>query len=81
MAERKIERGSEEWQFFKEFWIFREKYHDPYGEQEGWYEELTRAGERIIEKYENTDFAKFARDLVFSHFEDIQMKCKKGKSS
>ena len=80
MAVRKIEKGSEEWQFFKDFWTFREKYHDTAEEPDEWYDELVRAGEIIVEKYKNTDFSHFARSLVFSHFEDIEMKCKKGKT-
>ena len=80
MAEKKLEKGSEEWQFFQDLWKFRQKYYIPDNEED-WIVEMMHAGEEIIEKYKNTDFAKFAQNLVFGHFEDIEMKCKKGKRS
>ena len=72
MAEKKLEKGSDEWQFFQDFWKFRQKYHDSDNEPEDWYTELMNAGESIIKKYENTYFADFAKDIVFSHFGDIE---------
>lgn len=72
MAEKKLEKGSPEWQFFMDFWKFHQKYHDSDGEPDDWYTELMRAGESIIKKYENTDFANFAKDIVFAHFGDIE---------
>lgn len=82
MASKKFDKGSEEWQFFQDFWRFRQQYYEA-DNDEGWFVEMMRAGEQIIEKYHNTDFAKFAQSLVLSHFEDIQIrwerKCGKRK--
>ena len=61
MAEKKLEKGSPEWQFFMDFWKFRQKYHDSDGEPEDWYTELMNAGESIIKKYENTYFSGMAK--------------------
>lgn len=82
MAEQKFQKGSEQWQFFQDFWQFRQKYYKPDNEEE-WFIELMNVGEEIIEKYQNTEFAKFAQSLVFSHFEDVEMRCcqkKKGEN-
>ena len=77
MAEKKLEKGSDEWQFFQDFWKFRQKYYDPDNKEE-WIVEMMNAGEMIIEKYKNTDFAKFAQGLIFEHFADIERRCMRG---
>lgn len=76
MAEKKFEKGSEEWQFFQDFWRFRQQFYEA-DNGEDWFVEMMRAGEQIIEKYHNTDFAKFTQGLIFSHFEDIELRCKR----
>lgn len=76
MASKKFEKGSEEWQFFQDFWKFRQQYYEA-DNGDDWFEELMHAGEQIIEKYYNTEFAKFAQSLVFSHFEDVETRWKK----
>lgn len=73
MAEKKFEKGSEEWQFFQDFWRFRQKYYEA-DNDEAWFVEMMHAGEQIIEKYHNTDFEKFTQGLIFSHFEDVQIR-------
>ena len=76
MASKKFEKGSEEWQFFNDYYKFRQQYYEAdNGEQ--WFEEMVRVGEEIIEKYHNTEIAKFVQSLVFSHFEDVEMRWKK----
>lgn len=72
MAENKLEKGSAEWQFFQDFWRFRQKYHDPDGEQNEWFVELARVGEDLINKYKDTDFSYFAQQMVFAHFGDVE---------
>ena len=76
MAEKKLEKGSEEWQLFTDFWKFRQQYYEADNEED-WFEELRNSGEEIIEKYRNTELSKFAQSLVFSHFEDVEMRWKK----
>ena len=76
MASKKFEKGSEEWQFFNDYYKFRQQYYEAdNGEQ--WFEEMVHVGEEIIEKYHNTEIAKFVQSLVFSHFEDVEMRWKK----
>ena len=78
MAEKKLDKGTPEWQFFQDFWKFRQKYYSPDNNEE-WIVEMMHAGESIIEKYKNTDFAKFAQGLIFEHFADIELRIRKGK--
>ena len=76
MASKKFEKGSEEWQFFNDYYTFRQQYYEA-DNGEKWFEEMVRVGEEIIEKYHNTEIAKFVQSLVFSHFEDVEMRWKK----
>ena len=76
MASKKFEKGSEEWQFFNDYYKFRQQYYEA-DNGEKWFEEMVRVGEEIIEKYHNTEIAKFVQSLVFSHFEDVEMRWKK----
>lgn len=70
-----MERGSEEWTFFEEYWKFRKKYHDAENTEE-WFTEMMSVGEKIMEKYQNTDFSQYAKRLVFDHFEDVENRYK-----
>ena len=76
MASKKFEKGSEEWQFFQEFWKFRQQYYEADNEDD-WFVCMMNDGEKIIEKYKNTEFSKFVQSLVFIHFEDVEMRWKK----
>ena len=76
MASKKFEKGSEEWQFFNDYYKFRQQYYEA-DNGEKWFEEMVRVGEETIEKYHNTEIAKFVQSLVFSHFEDVEMRWKK----
>lgn len=80
MAEKKLEKGSAEWQFFQDFWKFRQQYHEPDNEPDDWYTELVHSGDDLIRKYENTDFEKFAKEVVFAHYADIELRRKKGNT-
>lgn len=78
MASKKIDKGSEEWQFFQDFWSFRQQYYDA-DNGEDWFLEMMSVGELIIEKYQSTCFSKFSQELVMSHFEDVQTRWEKIK--
>lgn len=75
MAEKKLEKGSAEWQFFQDFWRFRQQYYEA-DNTDDWFAEMMNAGEQIIQKYKNTEFAKFAQGLIFIHFEDVEIRWK-----
>lgn len=80
MAEKKFEKGSEEWEFFQDLWKFRQKYYTP-DNDDAWVVEMMRHGETIIEKYKNTNFSNFAQGLIFECFTDIDRKIMKGKNN
>ena len=75
MASKKLEKGSEEWMFFMDFWKFHQDYYraDNYDD---WYVEMMNAGEKLIEKYSKTEFSDFARGLVLEHFAEVERKAR-----
>lgn len=75
MAEKKFEKGSDEWQFFQDFWRFRQQYYEA-DNTDDWFTEMMNDGEQIIEKYAKAECAKFAQQLILSHFEDVEMRWK-----
>ena len=75
MASAKIEKGSEEWMFFMDFWKFHQDYYKA-DNCDDWYVEMMNAGEELIEKYSKTEFSCFARGLVFEHFAEVERKAR-----
>ena len=75
MASKKFEKGSEEWQFFNDYYKFRQQFYEAEKEEE-WFQELMKSGETLIEKYSKTNISKFAQSLVFCHFEDVERRWK-----
>lgn len=75
MASKKLEKGSDEWQFFQDFWKFRQKYYDPEDKDE-WFNELINEATLLSKKYENTEFGEFARQLLIVHIDDVDRRCK-----
>ena len=74
---KELKKTDKEFQFFQDFWKFRKKYHDADGEPDEWYTELVNVGDTIIKKYENTEFAEFAKAVVLAHLEDIDVRVRK----
>ena len=54
-----------------------DKINDADGEPDEWYTELVNVGDTIIKKYENTEFAEFAKAVVLAHLEDIDVRVRK----
>ena len=75
MASAKIEKGSEEWMFFMDFWKFHQDYYRA-DNCDDWYVEMMNAGEKLIEKYSKTEFSDFARCLIFEHFAEVERKAR-----
>ena len=46
MAYKKLEKGSEEWQFFKDYYEFRQKYYEADNSEE-WFEKLIHAADQL----------------------------------
>lgn len=66
MASAKIEKGSEEWQVFMDYWQFIQKYYSP-DNTDSWWDEVVKAGESLINKYKGMEIEERARQLVLSH--------------
>ena len=75
MASKKLEKGSEEWMFFMDFWKFHQDYYRA-DNCDDWYVEMMNAGEELIEKYSKTEFSDFARGLIFEQFAEVERKAR-----
>ena len=73
---KKFEKGTENYELFNDFWQLRQKYYEPdiqnNDDGNGWFQELTEVGKKIVEKYKGTDLEKLARNLVLAHLEDVE---------
>ena len=66
-------KGTKEFDFFQEFWGLHQDYYEP--EQDGRYwDNLIANATRLIEKYANEDFGRFAHDLVHCVLENCDRK-------
>ena len=75
MAEKKFEKGSEEWQMFMDYWALCQKYWNP-DETDSYWESLIKDTDGFYKKY-NTDFSK---SLALSLVNEAERKSKSGKS-
>ena len=75
MASKKLEKGSEEWMFFMDFWKFHQDYYRA-DNCDDWYVEMMNAGEELVEKYSKTEFSDFARGLIFEHVAEVERKAR-----
>lgn len=69
--QKRLEKGTENYELFNDYWKLRQQYYEA-DNGDDWFAEMMDAGEKIIEKYQNTELAKLARNLVFAHFEDVE---------
>lgn len=76
MASAKIEKGSEEWQVFMDYWQFIQKYYSP-DNTDSWWDEVVKAGESLINKYKGMEIEERARQLVLSHFAWLEITYRK----
>ena len=73
MATKKFEKGSEEWQFFNDYYKFRQQFYEADNNEE-WFQGMVNAGDELISKYANTSIAKYVQSLVLSHLEDVELR-------
>lgn len=79
MASAKIEKGSEEWLVFMDYWKFIQKYYAP-DNNDSWWDEVVKTGEKLIEKYKGMEIEERARQLVLSHFAWLEITYGKEKA-
>ena len=60
---KKSLKGTNEFQFFKEFWALHQDYYTPEKDSRYW-DNLVANASGLIEKYKDTDFGRFAAELV-----------------
>lgn len=80
MASKKLEKGSADWQFFQDFWKFRQEYYEP-EEKDEWFDELIKVAELLRKKYENTEVKVLAKDLIVAHLEDVDRRSRNEKGN
>lgn len=73
MATKKFEKGSEEWQFFNDYYKFRQQFYEADNNEE-WFQGMVKAGDELISKYANTSIAKYVQSLVLGHLEDVELR-------
>lgn len=73
MATKKFEKGSEEWQFFNDYYKFRQQFYEADNNEE-WFQVMVNAGDELISKYANTSIDKYVQSLVLSHLEDVELR-------
>lgn len=73
MATKKFEKGSEEWQFFNDYYKFRQQFYEA-EDNEDWFQGMVNAGDELISKYANTSIYKYVQSLVLSHLEDVELR-------
>ena len=71
---RKIEKDSDEFEFFKELYIFRQEYYNPSTDEE--YEKLTKRVSELNKKYENEPFYEFVKGVLLAHLNDVNERSK-----
>lgn len=71
MASKKFEKGSEEWQFFNDYYKFRQQFYEADNGEE-WFEKMVESGTKLCQKYQNTNIAKYVQKLVLAHMDDAE---------
>ncbi len=74
MAEKKLEKGSDEWMFFQDYFRFRQKYYEADNKDE-WFEGLIKAADILFKKYKETHFSEYAKKLIIAHMDDVERRC------
>ena len=78
MASKKFEKGSEEWQFFNDYYKFRQQFYEADNE-DAFFEELAKQANKLYEKYKKTEIAEYAKRLIMAHLDDVDRRCRKGR--
>lgn len=74
MASKRFEKGSEEWQMFREYWALCQQFWEPEDNDEYWDKVVDATGE-FYKKYKaNNDL--FARKIALAFIDTIEEKSK-----
>lgn len=79
-VKKKIEKGSEEWQFWQDFYKFRQQYYEADNEDK-WWENTIREANSFCKKYAKTDIAQFAKEMIVAHINDVDRRARMVKQN
>ena len=68
--EKKFEKGSENWQFFQDYYRFRQKYFEADNDTE-FFEKMVLAATELRKKYENMEISEYVNQMIIAHMDDV----------
>lgn len=74
--QKRLEKGSDEWLFFQDYYKFRQQYYEADNNEE-WFEKLIQSADRLYKKYKNVPFAEYAKQLILAHISDVDRRTRK----
>ena len=74
--QKRLEKGSDEWLFFQDYYKFRQQYYEADNNEE-WFEKLIQSADRLYKKYKNVSFAEYANQLILAHISDVDRRTRK----
>jgi hypothetical protein len=64
----KFVKGSDEWQFFQDFWNYAQVYYEPNDSDEYW-DGIMADGNKLMEKYSGKRVEPLVKKLLFALFD------------
>lgn len=74
MASKRFEKGSEEWQMFREYWALCQQFWEPEDNDEYWEKVIEATGEFHKKYKDNNDL--FAKKIALAFIDTIEEKSK-----
>jgi hypothetical protein len=72
---KKVLKGTEEWNFFVDMWNLHQDYYTPENDSRYW-DNLVANASKLIDKYANEDFGRFAAEIVKCILNNCERKSK-----
>lgn len=73
--QKRLEKGSDEWLFFQDYYKFRQQYYEA-DNNEKWFEKLIQSADRLYKKYKNVPFSEYAKQLILAHINDVDRRAR-----
>lgn len=71
-----IGKGTEEWTFQSLYWDFRKAYYIAEPTNDEYWQNLITDADILVDKFKDTDIAKYVKDVVFACVMDIDRRGK-----
>lgn len=75
--QQKIEKGTEEFTLFMDFWKLHQDFYEPRTEDE-WYQ-VVNGSDVMFKKYKGTKLEHFAKELIMAHMNECERKYKNAR--